>query len=75
MPESLAAADLKAGRDAEALREADASLAAWPADALALKVRALAERKLGQAAEADAAEAAAKAAWHGALSGVPIDMI
>ena len=72
---SLAAAYLKAGRNADAVREASASLGAWPADALALKVRALAEQKLGQTAAAKADETAAQAAWHGALSGVPVEMI
>ena len=72
---SLAAADLKAGRDADALREATASLKAWPGDGLALKVRALAEQQLGQEAAAKADEAAAQAAWHGALSGVSIETI
>ena len=72
---SLAAADLKAGRDADALKEADASLKAWPGDALALHVRALAERKLGQATRSEADEAASRAAWHGPAGGAPIDLI
>ncbi len=72
---SLAAAYLKAGRNADALRESNASLSAWPADALALKVRALAEQKLGQEAASRTDEAAAKSAWHGVLSAVPIEMI
>ena len=72
---SLAAAYLKAGRNADALREASASLNAWPGDALALKVRALAEQRLGKAEQAKTDEATAGAAWHGQLSGVPIEMI
>ncbi len=72
---SLAAAYLKAGRAADALREAGASLQAWPGDALALHVRALAERKLGQNARSEADEAASRAAWHGVSGGVPIDLI
>jgi len=72
---SLAAADLKAGKAADAVREADASLKAWPNDALALHVRALAEQKLGQGAKAEADEAASRAAWRGVAGGVPIDLI
>jgi hypothetical protein len=72
---SVAAAELKAGRDADALRQADASLRTWPGDALALQVRALAERKLGQTARSEADEAASRAAWHGIAGGEPIDLI
>jgi hypothetical protein len=72
---SLAAADLKAGKTGDALKEADASLKAWPNDGLALKVRALAEQKLGQTAESEADEAAARKAWHGDLGRMPIDLI
>jgi hypothetical protein len=71
---SQAAAELKAGRAADALRDADASLKAWPADALALHVRALAEDKLGQREKSEADEAASRAAWHG-RGAVPLDMI
>ena len=70
---SLAAAHLKAGRNADAVREADASLNAWPGDALALHVRAMAEHGLGQTAKAAADEAAARAAWRGGP--VPTDLI
>ena len=72
---SLAAAYLKAGRNGEALREASASLKAWPQDALALRVRALAEQRLGMAAAFQADEAAARAAWRGDVAAVPIEMI
>ena len=72
---SLAAAYLKAGRNADALREADASLQAWPGDGLALQVRALAEQRLGQTAKSEADTAAARAAWHGKAGGLPIDLI
>ncbi|HEY5409550.1 MAG TPA: hypothetical protein VIJ94_02375 [Caulobacteraceae bacterium] len=72
---SLAAAYLKAGRDADALREAAASLKAWPGDGLALHVRALAERRMGQAAKSEADEVAARAAWRGDLGRIPIDLI
>ena len=71
---SQAAAELKAGDAAGAVRDADASLKAWPADALALHVRALAERKLGQDAKSEADEAASRAAWHG-TGAVSLDMI
>ena len=72
---SLAAAYLKAGRNSDALREANASLQAWPGDGLALQVRALAERRMGQMAKADADESAARAAWRGKPGGLPIDLI
>jgi hypothetical protein len=72
---SLAAAELKAGRNADALKEADASLKDWPKDALALQVRAEAERKLGQAAKADADEAASRTSWHGKAGGEPLELI
>ena len=72
---SLAAAHLKAGRNAVALREADASLKDWPADALALQVRSMAEQRLGQADKSKADEAAARAAWRGDPGKVSIDLI
>ena len=72
---SQAAAELKAGRAAAAVRDADASLKAWPGDALALHVRALAEQKLGRAAKSEADEAASRAAWRGVSGGVPVDLI
>ena len=72
---SLAAADLKAGRNADAVLQATASLGGWPADALALEVRALAELKLGQAEKSRTDAAAARAAWHGDPAKVPIDLI
>ena len=72
---SLAAANLKAGRNADALREASASLKDWPADAMALQVRAQAEQRLGQADKSKADEAAARAAWRGDPAKVLIDLI
>jgi len=72
---SLAAAHLKAGRNADAVREADASLKDWPSDALALQVRALAEQRLGQAEKSKADEAAARAAWRGDPGKMPLDLI
>jgi tetratricopeptide (TPR) repeat protein len=62
---SLAAAQLKAGRAEYAAREAQASLARWPADPLALQVLADAEAKLGKSQDAAAHRAAAKRAWRG----------
>jgi hypothetical protein len=71
---SLAAAHLKAGRYATAAREARSSLAEWPQDALALRVLAEAEARLGQrkAARQHAGEARAK--WRGRLADVPIEL-
>jgi predicted Zn-dependent protease len=71
---SLAAAHLKAGRYATAAREARASLADWPQDALALRVLSEAEAKLGQkkAAREHAAEARAK--WQGRLAEAPLEL-
>jgi hypothetical protein len=62
---SLAAAQLKAGRAADAAREAQASLARWQADPLALQVLAEAEAKLGKAQYAAAHREAAQRAWRG----------
>jgi tetratricopeptide (TPR) repeat protein len=72
---SLAAADLAAGKPDEAIREARASLAAWPEDALALKVLSQAEAKQGHAAEARTHMAQAKRAWRGDLAKVPLDLV
>jgi len=66
---SLAAAHLKAGRRAEAIREAKASLAEWPHDALALRILAEADR-----AGAAAWRAEAKKSWRGDLAEVPLDL-
>src|SRR5579859_1877058 len=71
---SLAAADLAAGKTAEAARQAKASLAGWPHDALALRVLSKAEAKQGDmgAAQKDLAEA--KRAWRGDLAKVSLDL-
>jgi hypothetical protein len=69
---SLAAADLAAGRTDDAAREARASLAAWPQDALALKVLSAAEARQGNAAAAKQHMAQAARAWHGDLAKVPL---
>jgi len=72
---SLAAADLAAGKPADAVREAQASLKDWPDDALALKVLSEAEAKQGHAAEAAKAMAQAKRVWHGDLAKVSLDVV
>lgn len=72
---SLAAAQLKAGRAADAAREAKASLAIWPADPLALHVLAEAEAKLGRSADAHDHGAAAKRNWRGDAARPGIDLI
>lgn len=71
---SLAAAHLKAGRYATAAREARTSLADWPQDALALRVLAEAEAKLGQRKEARRHAAEARRAWRGNLADVPLEL-
>jgi tetratricopeptide (TPR) repeat protein len=71
---STAAAYLKAGRYADAEREAKASLVDWPQDALALRVLSQAERKLGRVKAADTHIAEARRAWEGDLRKVPIDL-
>lgn len=71
---SLAAAHLKAGRNAEAAREARASLADWPDDALALRVLSLAESRMGQGRAARRHMAQATRAWRGDLSKVALDL-
>lgn len=69
---SLAAADLAAGKPADAAREAKASLAGWPDDALALRVLGQAEARLGDAKSANAHLAQARRAWRGDLSKAPL---
>jgi hypothetical protein len=71
---SLAAADLAAGKPADAAREARASLKDWPDDALALRVLSQAEAKLGDARAAGAHMAEARKAWRGDLAKVSIDL-
>ena len=64
---SLAAADLEAGRPADAIREAKASLAGWPDDALALRILSQAEARQGDAAAAARDLAQARKVWRGDL--------
>jgi hypothetical protein len=71
---SLAAADLAAGKPDDAVREATASLAAWPQDALALKVLSAAEAKQGHADAAKQHMAEARRVWHGDLAKVSLDL-
>ena len=71
---STAAAWLKAGRYADAEREAKASLADWPRDALALRVLSQAEAKLGKREAARAHLAQARRAWEGDLGAVPMNL-
>ena len=73
---SLAAAQLKAGRYAEAERAAHASLAEWPKDALALRVLAEAEAGQGRKGAARDFTAEARKAWRGGdVAKVPLDLI
>ena len=71
---SLAAAELKAGRYAEAERAAHASLAEWPQDALALRILADAEAAQGRSGAARDHRAEAKRRWRGDLAAVAIDL-
>ena len=71
---STAAAWLKAGRYADAEREARLSLADWPQDALALRVLSQAESKLGKRKLARDHDAQARRAWEGDLRAVPINL-
>lgn len=73
---SLAAAQLKAGRYAEAERAAHASLAEWPQDALALWILAEAEARQGRRGAAHDFRTEARRAWRGGdLSRTPLDLI
>jgi hypothetical protein len=73
---SVAAARLKAGAYAEARSEAQASLAVWPDDALALLVLSRAEDKLGDKAGARRDLDEARKAWHGGnVETVSLDLV
>jgi predicted Zn-dependent protease len=71
---SLAAAHLKAGRYDAAEKEASASLADWPRDALALRILAQAEARQGKSAAAKVHAAQARREWRGDLARTPIDL-
>jgi hypothetical protein len=62
---SLAAAELKSGQPAEAAKQAQASLKAWPQDGLALHVLASAQTAMGQAADAQRSQAESQKWWRG----------
>jgi tetratricopeptide (TPR) repeat protein len=66
---SLAAAHFKAGRNADAIREAKASLVEWPNDGLALAILERADR-----ANAATHRTAAKKSYSGDLAKVPLDL-
>lgn len=73
---SLAAAQLKAGRYAEAERAAHASLAEWPQDALALRILSEAEARQGRRGAARDHRAEARNGWRGGdVQAVPLDLI
>ncbi len=67
---SLAYAELAAGKPADAARDARLSLKDWPDDALALRVLAQAEAKLGDTAGSQTHLAQARKAWRGDLGKV-----
>jgi tetratricopeptide (TPR) repeat protein len=70
---SLAAAELKAGQNADAVKDANASLAAWPQDGLALQVLAQAQTALGHADESRRAADEERKVWRGKPE--PLDLI
>ncbi len=65
---SLAAADLAAGKPADAAREARAVLSRWQDDPLTLLVLSRAETALGQAADAEQRLTKARNGWKGDLA-------
>jgi tetratricopeptide (TPR) repeat protein len=72
---SAAAALLLDGQFASAADMAQASLAGWPADPLALLVLSRAEDRLGRTADARHAEAAAIGNWEGDIAKVDIAVL
>jgi len=73
----MAAALLAMGKPKDALREADATLKAVPNEPVTLAIRAEAEAKLGQAANAAADRKMALVLWHGdrgLLPGVAVEV-
>jgi tetratricopeptide (TPR) repeat protein len=67
----MAAALLALGKPRDALREADATLKAMPREPLTLAIKAQAEARLGQSADAAADRDAALALWHGDRAMLP----
>ena len=72
---SVAAAELKAGHAEAAVKDAEASLKAWPGDPLALRVLARAERLLGKWSEASADAGRSAHAWRGNAAMPGMDLI
>jgi tetratricopeptide (TPR) repeat protein len=72
---SLAAARLAQGDARGARHQLTASLERWPNDPLALYALSIAERRLGNAAEADTALERARAGWAGDVTEVPLPRI
>ena len=72
---SLAVARLAQGDARGARAQLNASLERWPNDPLALYALSLAERRLGRAAEADAALGRARSGWAGDVTAVPLTRI
>jgi len=72
---SAAAAHLAAGRHADAVREAETSLKAWPDDPMALVVLSRAEEALGRKDAARDHIARAQKLWRGDLSKAKIETI
>ncbi|HMI18093.1 MAG TPA: hypothetical protein VK533_00980 [Sphingomonas sp.] len=73
----MAAALLAMGKPQDALREADDTLRATPKEPVTLAIKAQAEAKLGQAADAAADRKLALALWHGErrmLPDAPVEM-
>jgi hypothetical protein len=62
---SLAAAELKLGKPADAAKDARKSLDAWPQDGLTLQVLGGAQTALGQAADAQRSQAESQKWWRG----------
>lgn len=62
---SLAAAELKAGKPQDAIRDAKTALRHWPGDPLALRVLSEAERATGDRTQAAADAKTADHAWRG----------
>jgi len=72
---SLAAAQIARGESRGAREQLRASLRRWPNDPLALYALSLAERRLGDAAAADASLRQAREIWAGDVGEVPLSRI
>jgi predicted Zn-dependent protease len=69
---SLAAAELKLGKPADAAKEAEASLKQWPQDGLALQVLASAQKAMGKDVDAQRSEAERQKWWRGKPLGLDL---